>query len=58
MHALNNTQTNLFAANFWQMNPPGIWVTIYPQKKEPWIIPTVSGSQSNWAFCRDEHMKE
>lgn len=33
------------------MNPPGIWVTMYPQKKDPWIIPTVSGSQSNWAFC-------
>lgn len=46
-------QTDLFAANFWQMKPPGIWVTMYPQKKEPWIIPTVSGSQSNWAFWKE-----
>lgn len=45
--------TDLFAANFWQINPPGIWVTMYPQKKDPWIIPTVSGSQSNWAFWWD-----
>lgn len=48
---MQSVSTNLFAANFWQMNPPGICVTMYPQKKEPWIIPTVSGSQSNCAFC-------
>lgn len=52
-HAISSGVTDLFAANFWQMNPPGIWVTMYPQKNEPWIIPTVSGSQSNWAFCWD-----
>jgi len=40
----------LFAASLEQMYPPGICVTIYPQKNEPWIIPTVSGSQLNFAF--------
>lgn len=53
-HMMSRRATDLFAANFWQMNPPGICVTMYPQKNEPWIIPTVSGSQSNWAFCWGE----
>lgn len=52
-YSQSSFQTHLFAANFWQMKPPGIWVTMYPQKKEPWIIPTVSGSQSNWAFYEE-----
>lgn len=27
---------------------------IYPQKKEPWIMPTVSGSQLNFAFFQSD----
>lgn len=27
---------------------------MYPQKKDPWIIPTVSGSQLNCAACGRE----
>lgn len=40
----------LLAASREEIYPPGIWVIMYPQKKEPWIMPTVSGSQLNFAF--------
>ena len=48
----------LFAASLEEIYPPGIWVTMYPQKKEPWIIPTVSGSQLNFAFFRTHENKD
>lgn len=50
----------LLAASREEIYPPGIWVIIYPQKKEPWIMPTVSGSQLNFAFfqCKGPAGKE
>lgn len=50
----------LFAASRDEMYPPGIWVIMYPQKNEPWIMPTVSGSQLNFAFfqCKAPGEKE
>ena len=44
-------RTNLLAGNLAAKKPPGIWVAMYPQKKEESTTPIVSGVQSN-SLCR------
>ena len=48
-----NSELYLLAGNLAARNPPGICVTMYPQKKEESTTPIVSGVQSN-SLCVKE----